>query len=962
MERTESQASRKTMSDDPAGVAPAWSAVERPPIELIGVRTHNLQNLHVRIPLGALTVVTGVSGSGKSSLVVDTLFAEGQRRYVESMSTYARQFLQRLQKPDVDEVRGILPAIAIRQHAYARNPRSTVGTVTEVYDYLRVLFARLARYVCPDCGRSVTVHTPQSVWQWLLRWADSPGVVVLAPVDVDRDQPVLQLRQLRREGFIDVWWQGERVDLDSMTPAQWTAQAVQWLWLGRRRPQPERRDEWIDLLDLAFGKGRGRMGIVTPDGQLHVFSQRLECASCGRTFPPLEPSLFSFNRPEGACPACQGFGDVADLDWTKIIPDPGRPLKAHPIQPWNTPGLRFLYRFLFRAAERYGWDLDTPWKDLPETVRQAIMEGTDRFFGIRGFFEKLQEKRYKRGVRIFIARYRTYRPCTACGGTRLRPEARWARIGEWALTDVVRWPVADVLAWLRRLEMTPAERQALSRVYEELERRLNYLVQVGLGYLTLDRQAGTLSGGEAQRIQMAIALGTALSDTLLILDEPSAGLHPRDTQRLIEILRHLRDQGNTVIAVEHDPDIILAADHVLELGPGAGHQGGRLVYEGPPSGLLDSNVSTATARFLRRYRLRPTRTRPHRTPRGWIVVEDAHAHNLAHIRVRIPTRCLTVITGVSGSGKSSLLQEVLYPALRRYLGKPLPRDVQTWGAISVSDSFQHVVLVDPNPPSRNPRASVLSYMGGWTELRQWWARLPEARARGLTSGDFSWNSPRGRCPTCRGFGRRKVELLFLSDLWLPCETCHGARLRPEALEVRWNGFHLADVLEWTAVETWEAFRDVPGLRRLVHSCMALNRIGLGYLRLGQDLATLSGGEAQRLKLARMLARPTDRRNAEAPTVFLLDEPTIGLHGEDLPPLLDTIEHLLELGHTVVVVEHHPEVILNADYVIDLGPEGGREGGRVVAEGPLPELLTRDPGESHTLRFLQSWLCPATSVK
>lgn len=937
----------------PAWVAPARPAVVRPPIELIGVRTHNLKNLHVRIPLGSLTVVTGVSGSGKSSLVVDTLFAEGQRRYVESMSTYARQFLQRLQKPDVDEVRGILPAIAIRQHAYARNPRSTVGTVTEAYDYLRVLFARLAHYVCPDCGRPVTVDTPQSVWQWLLRIPDSPSVAVLAPVDVDRDQPVQQIRQLRREGFLDVWWQGERVALDQMTPEQWTAQAVQWLWLGRRRPQPERRDEWIDLLDLAFGKGRGRMGIVTPDGELHVFSQQLECASCGRTFPPLEPGLFSFNRPEGACPACQGFGDVADLDWTKIIPDPDRPLKAHPIQPWNTPGLRFLYRYLFRAAERYGWDLHTPWKDLPESVRQAIMEGTDYFFGIRGFFEKLQEKRYKRGVRIFIARYRTYRPCTACEGSRLRPEARWARIGEVAITDVVRRPVGDILAWLRSLEMSPAERQALSRVYEELERRLSYLVQVGLGYLTLDRQAGTLSGGEAQRIQMAIALGTALSDTLFILDEPSAGLHPRDTQRLIEIMRHLRDQGNTVIAVEHDPDIILAADHVLELGPGAGHQGGRLVYEGPPAGLLEPAVSTATARFLRRYRLRLTRTRPYRTPQGWIVVEDAHAHNLAHIRVRVPTRSLTVITGVSGSGKSSLLQDVLYPALRRYLGKPLPRDLRTWGAVSVSDAIHHVVLVDPNPPSRNPRANVLSYMGGLTELRQWWARLPEARARGLTAGDFSWNSPRGRCPTCRGFGRRKVELLFLSDLWLTCETCRGTRLRPEALEVRWNSVHIADILEWTAAEAREAFQDVPGLRRLIHTCTTLNRIGLGYLRLGQDLATLSGGEAQRLKLARMLARSTERHAVDGPTVFLLDEPTIGLHGEDLPPLLDTIEYLLELGHTVVVVEHHPEVILNADYVIDLGPEGGREGGRIVAEGPLPDLLARDPGGSHTLRFLQT---------
>ena len=916
------------------------------PIRLKGVRTHNLKNIDVTIPIAKITVVTGRSGAGKSSLVMDTLYAEGQRRYVESLSTYTRQFLQRMDRPDVDEVSGIIPAIAIRQHSYAKNPRSTVGTVTEVYDYLRLLFARLARYRCPDCGELIREDDPRTIWNDLRREHDGQKIGVVAPVTTDPKDPIGQMRMLIQEGLYELWDDGEIIDIRSVSARHWSDQPTRWVWLGARKVEANQRDAWIDQLDLAFAIGRGHLALVI-EGKLVPYSQDLTCPRDQRQFPPLEPGLFSFNRPEGACPACQGFGDVAEIDWRKVIPDPDRSLKDHPIKPWNTPGLKHLYRYLFRAAKTCGWPMDVPWRDLPETVKNAIIEGNDAFWGLRYFFDRLQQKRYKRGVRIFLARYRSYHPCRVCGGTRLKPEARWAEVDGLTLPEIVRWPVRRILQWLNRLELSETERQMLTRVFEELRHRLNYLNDVGLGYLTLDRTAGTLSGGEAQRIQMAIALGTALSDTLFVLDEPSAGLHPRDIERLNSILRRLKSRRNTVVVVEHDPDVIREADYILELGPGSGEAGGAVVAEGPPAVILN-HPQAITGKVLREGYRGYRRVRPLVESPDFIRLRGAREFNLKSIDVQFPMGCLTVITGVSGSGKSTLLERVLLPAVQSFINGPFPRR-KTWESFECPRKLHHVEYIDAYPPTRSPRTTVGSFMDIIPALRTWWVRVTSAGRDGLSPSHFSWNTPSGRCPTCRGLGFQRIEMIFISDVFLTCETCGGKRFHPNVLEYRWNGMSFADLLDRTADSLLEILPEEKALTPARRALIALQKLELGYLKPGLSLMVLSGGEIQRLKLARVLMKPRGR-----PTLFLFDEPTIGLHPVEIERLIFAWQQLIERGHTMVVVEHHPGVVLNADYLIDLGPEGGEEGGKVMIQGWLPEILRSRNRSSITLRYLRRY--------
>lgn len=917
------------------------------PIRLSGVRTHNLKGINLEIPIGSITVITGRSGAGKSSLVLDTLFAEGQRRYVESLSVYTRQFLERMDRPDVDGIQGILPAIAIRQHSYAKNPRSTVGTVTEIYDYLRLLFARSAKYRCPDCGELITEDTPQSVWERLLALTEGNWVTVLAPVIPDAEDPIGQMQKLIGYGFIEMYEADQRVDIREIPPREWANCPERWIWLARRRIERERRDAWIDLLETGFAVGFGHLAIVLPDGERLYFSESLDCPKDRRKFPPLEPVLFSFNRPEGACPDCQGFGDVADIDWNKVVPNQDLSLRNHPIQPWNSPGLRHIYKYLYRAAQKSGWDLDTPWKDLPETVREAILHGNDNFWGLDYFFNRLKKKRYKRGVRIFLARYRRYRPCSTCRGTRLRPETAWAEINGVTLPSLVKWPINKIWEWVNSLELTESQRHMLARVLEELEHRLGYLMEVGLGYLTLERTAGSLSGGEAQRIQMAVALGTALSNTLFVLDEPSAGQHPRDLKRLSRILHELKKRGNTVVVVEHDPDLMQEADLIMELGPGGGEDGGHMIASGTPKEIC-TNPDSLTGRWLKKHRQGASRIRPWRTPRGFVSIRGAKVFNLKGIDVDIPMGCFTAITGVSGSGKSTLLAQVLWPAIRSKLrGTPFPD--KNWKEIRIDGDLEHVLYVDASPPARTPRATVASYLQFLPDLRRWFIEASDAERFHMTPADLSWNSNRGRCPTCRGLGFRRVEMIFISDVTITCETCHGARLRPEVLKARWNDRTFYDLL-CMSVETLG--RNLPRSRKLestLRAVQALQDMELAYLSPARSLVDLSGGEIQRLKLAKVLAEKKLK-----PTLFLFDEPTIGLHPVEIEKFVQALERLLEHGHSVTVVEHNLNLVANADYIVDLGPEGGDAGGMVVDSGFLSELLRKRDSGSYTMKFLRTF--------
>ena len=904
-----------------------------------GARQHNLQGFDLDLPRGRLSVITGVSGSGKSSLAFDTLYAEGQRRYVESVSAYAKQFLERMQRPDVDAVTGLSPAVAIQQANPAKSARSTVGTATEIYDYLRLLFARLGETVCPDCGRVVTADSPSTLAREAVeQWREGDEVAVLTPVALPPRLPWRTVVEgLAANGFLRLWQGEAAVDLDAgVTPPKGTREIL--VVADRFRWSPDRSGRLAEAAQAAFARGEGRL-VVARGGRLEPRSEHWLCPADGREFPRPEPILFSFNSPYGVCPECRGFGDVLEFDEALVVPDPGRTLAEGAIDPWAGSWRWHFGRRLRELAKRTGIPLDVPWRELRRAQQEMVLHGTEGFRGALPFLRRLQQKSYKAGNRFLVKRYQRAVRCAACDGSRLRPEARWVRLGGAGIVEVNRMTVAAARAWVEELAagLSGERRAAAAPIVVELRSRLEYLERVDLGYLTLDRLARTLSGGEAQRIELANALGANLVETLYVLDEPTVGLHPRDAGRLVAVLEDLRGRGNTLVVVEHDPLVIGRADWVVDLGPGAGEHGGRLLYSGPPAGLGD----TPTGRYLRGAAA-VTRRRLTDPPARWLTVRAARCHNLKGVDVRLPLGRLTCVTGVSGSGKSSLVEETLYrEAARSLMGAAGPEPGECAGVDGL-DGLARAVLVDQSPIGKSPRSNPVTYIKAFDLVRDLYAAQPAAAARGYKPGTFSFNVPGGRCETCEGDGTVRVEMYFLADLFVPCDACGGARYRPEVLEVRYRGVNIREALDLTVDEARRHFRDHPALTARLG---VLARVGLGYLRLGQPAPTLSGGESQRLKVARELAE-----TAAGPTLYVLDEPTVGLHVADVQVLLDVLSGLVERGHTVVLVEHHLDVVRNSDGVVDLGPEGGEAGGYLVAEGP-PEAIAAAAG-SHTGRFLR----------
>jgi excinuclease ABC subunit A len=956
-----------------------------------GARTHNLKGVDLSVPHRQLVVFTGVSGSGKSSLAFDTIYAEGQRRYVESLSAYARQFLERMEKPDVDGIEGIAPAIAIRQKNSVRNPRSTVGTATEIHDYLRLLWARVGRTICRQCGKEVERESPDVVAGQLLSLPldtrlligfDSP--VVTGPLahvnldapetdddeerrengrdrlplepsvnggtkgDVAEDPLISTLNALRRRGFGRLLVGGRTLVLEEA--AGGALEAIRGagslaVIVDRLRVSADVRSRLTDSIETAFHEGDGAAFAVEVDDSgtpaaTHRFSERFECRTCGIPYEVPQPRLFSFNNPFGACPTCHGFGNIIELDMDLVVPDRSKSINAGAIEPWSKPHYRSCLAQLKRAARSAGLRLDVPWDDLTDEERRFVVEGRDDYDGIKGFFRRLERKKYKVHVRVFLSRYRGYLTCFDCGGTRLRREARDVRLSGQTIDAVCALTVKQASEFFARLELGPKDAVVADKVLREIRRRLGFLTDVGLDYLTLDRLSSTLSGGESQRINLATSLGSALVDTLYVLDEPSIGLHPRDNERLIAILQQLRDQGNTVIVVEHDADMIRVADQIVDLGLGAGEQGGRIIFTGSFSGLL-ADPRSLTAKYLREELAIPVPQNRRRPGIQHLKVLGASEHNLKDIDVDIPLGLLTCITGVSGSGKSTLVHDVIYAAVKRGKGD-WERRVGAHRRLDGAEFIADAVLVDQQPIGRTPRSNPVTYLKAFDPIRELFAATKDARVRGLSASHFSFNVPGGRCETCEGEGGIRVEMQFLADVFVPCDQCDGKRFRPQVLEVRYKGRSIDQVLDLTVREALSFFAGSP---KVVRRLQVLDEIGLGYLRLGQPATTLSGGEAQRVKIASHLgSQGGDRR------LYILDEPTTGLHFDDIVKLLAAFRKLLAAGHSLVVIEHNLDVLKTADWIIDLGPEGGDAGGRLVALG-TPEQVAAVP-ESHTGRYLQ----------
>jgi excinuclease ABC subunit A len=951
----------------------------RGPLVVRGARTHNLKNIDLTLPAGKLIVVTGVSGSGKSSLAFDTIYAEGQRRYVESLSAYARQFLERMEKPDVDRIEGICPAIAIRQKSSVRNPRSTVGTTTEIHDYMRLLYARVGRTFCRQCGQEVMRETPEVVARRLSELPTGTRVMIgfemplvampaelqssefdeastddLFEPDVAKpvksagpDQITETLKTLRRRGYGRLLVDGAAATLEEIDPVTLRDRTALEVVVDRLRIDGDLRSRLTDSIETSYREGGGAaFAIVLGESggsERLVFSEKFECRRCGIGYENPQPRLFSFNNPFGACPTCHGFGNIIELDMDLVVPDASKSINHSAIEPWSKPHYRAQLAELKRAARKSGVRLDVPWVDLTADEKAFVIDGDGNYDGIRGFFRWLERKKYKVHVRVFLSRYRGYLTCPDCDGARLRREARDVRVGGRTIDAVSALTVREAQGFFADLELTEKETAVAEKVLREIRRRLTFLSDVGLDYLTLDRLSSSLSGGESQRINLATSLGAALVGTLYVLDEPSIGLHARDNQRLIDILQQLRDQGNTVLVVEHDEDMIRIADHIVDIGLGAGEQGGRVVYSGDFEGLLREQRSL-TAKYLRNELAIPLPATRRKGVGQKIRLSGASEHNLKSIDVDIPLNTLTCVTGVSGSGKSTLVHDVLYAAIKRAKGD-WDRRVGVFRKLEGLEYITDVVLVDQTPIGRTPRSNPVTYLKAFDPIRELFAATKDARSRGLTPSHFSFNVPGGRCEACQGEGQVRVEMQFLADVFVPCEQCDGMRFKPQVLEVRYRGKTVHQVLDMTVREALTFFSQSPKvLRRL----QVLDEIGLGYLRLGQPATTLSGGEAQRIKIAAHLSSISGER-----LLYILDEPTTGLHFDDIAKLLAAFRKLVEAGHTLLVIEHNLDVIKTADHMIDLGPEGGEAGGHVVAHG-TPEQIVRTP-ESHTGQALQKVL-------
>ena len=940
------------------------------PIRIRGARTHNLKNVSADIPLGRLTVLTGVSGSGKSSLAFDTLYAEGQRRYAESLSTYARQFLERLDRPDVDSIEPVPPAIALEQKNGVRNARSTVGTQTEIHDSLRLLFAHGGTTFCPDCGAAAVPGGVDRAVETLCATEDGARAVLAAPI-AWRDPAVsaprrrrgpsdaARLAEYRRAGFFRaIAPSGDVVELGEEAESLLDGEGRLRLVVGRFVVGAASRPELAAAAETAFalaGLLEARM-----EARVRTFRRGLHCPNCGREFRDPTPPLFAFNSPLGACPACQGFGRVIGVDLEKAIPDRSLTLSERPVAPWNTPAYESAYDDLFRACRRYSVRTDVPVSRLSAHEREVLLKGRGDFYGVQGFFDWLETKRYKIHVRVLLARYRAYTVCDACRGARLAPPALWVRFRGRTIAELSDLALADLKTFVDELALSPEEEERLFSIVAELRARVRYMNDVGLEYLTLSRAARTLSGGESQRIGLASALGGSLTGTLYVLDEPTIGLHAADTRRLLAILRRLADRGNTVVVVEHDPEAIASADHVIDLGPEAGSRGGHVLFAGTPAGLARVKAS-ATGELLRRRGpasagaragalVAPRRVVPFRRAEGAITIVGAREHNLRNLTVRLPLGRLVALAGVSGSGKSTLMRDILHNAYARRVKGAAQFDVGAHDRIDGFDALADLLLVDQSPLGRSARSNPVTYTKAWDEIRQLFARSARAVSRGITARDFSFNSVGGRCEACKGTGWQTIDMQFLADVTVRCDVCDGRRFQARVLAVRLRGKNIDDVLEMT-VEDASAFFATE--ERLVRRLEPLLEAGLGYVRLGQPTATLSGGEAQRLKLAAFLGiRPATSRG----TLFLFDEPTTGLHARDVDRLLGTFRRLIARGHSIVAVEHHLGFLEACDWIVELGPGGGEAGGRVVAEG-TPEEIRNNP-KSVTGPFLAAEAAPA----
>jgi excinuclease ABC subunit A len=969
----------------PAGTAPRRANVCSPhyndpvppqnAIVVSGAREHNLKDVTLTLPREKLVVITGLSGSGKSSLAFDTIYAEGQRRYVESLSAYARQFLGQMDKPDVDSIEGLSPAISIDQKTTSRNPRSTVGTVTEIYDYLRLLWSRVGKPHCHKCGAPIAGQSAEQIIDQVMELEDGQRFMVMAPVVRGRKGEYGKLfEELRAEGFARVKVDGEMRMLEEKFDLDKKYKHDISVVVDRLVMRHDLRKRLADSIETAVALADGIVEIELmpreesdPPARILTFSEKFACLKCGTSMPELEPRIFSFNSPHGACERCTGLGSQMEIDPDLVVPDPSLSIGEGALAPWANSASNYYEQVTQAIADKYGVDLEASWESLDEDVRDLFLHGTDgeridvsyrnrygrrrsyatRFEGIVPNLERRYRETDSEWSREKIEEFMSVVPCPACKGSRLRPESRSVLIGGMAIHDFCTLSVRRALAWLEEVSLTDTERHIARLIFREIEERLNFLENVGIGYLSMDRAAATLSGGEAQRIRLATQIGSALVGVLYVLDEPSIGLHQRDNSKLIGTLERLRDLGNTVIVVEHDEQTMRAADHLVDLGPGAGEHGGHIVAEGTASE-VERVADSLTGQFLAGTRTIEVPAK-RRKPSGHLEIRGARQHNLKGVDVRVPLGTLTCVTGVSGSGKSTLVNEVLYKAVANRLHRARQRPGAHTAVLGL-DQLDKIIQVDQSPIGRTPRSNPATYTGLFDVIRDLFSKTQEARARGYKPGRFSFNVKGGRCEVCRGDGQIKIEMHFLPDVYVPCEQCHGKRYNRETLDIRFKGKTIADVLEMPVEEAFGFFQHIPKIRRRLET---LNDVGLGYIRLGQPATTLSGGEAQRVKLATELSKIATGR-----TLYILDEPTTGLHFADVQRLLDVLHRLTDAGNSVVVIEHNLDVIKTADRLIDMGPEGGEEGGTIVATG-TPEEVAATPG-SHTGEFLAGLVEPATA--
>jgi len=932
-------------------------------IRIRGARQHNLKNISLDIPRNRLVVITGLSGSGKSSLAFDTIYAEGQRRYVESLSAYARQFLEQMDKPDVESIEGLSPAIAIEQRSASGNPRSTVGTATEIYDYLRLLFARIGRPHCPKCGREIAPQTTQQIVDRILALPEGTRVQILAPlVEGKKGEHAQLLHRLRKDGFTRVKIDDETRLLEEDILLDKNRKHTIAVVVDRLIIRPEIGRRLTDSVEITLGLSEGRLLLEEAGGEDIFFSQHAACRACGISVQELTPQMFSFNNPQGACPECGGLGTKRYFDPDLIVPNPRLPLREGALAPWASRNSVYFQQMIDAICRHYRIDIYTPFKDLPRKAQEVLLYGSgaeeikfyferdDRRHYFKRPFEGLiptLERRYRETdsyqIREEIEKYMSIQPCPACEGARLKPVARAVTVNGMAINRITALSMDKAFRFFRDLRLDPREEAVAERILKEITERLDFLRNVGLDYLSLDRPSSTLSGGEDQRIRLATQIGSGLAGVLYVLDEPSIGLHQKDNLLLLQNLRRLRDLGNTVLVVEHDAETILSSDHIIDMGPGAGMHGGEIIFQGTPLQIVASD-SSLTGRYLSGKLAIPVPA-SRRTGSGQrIVIEGAAHNNLKDITVEIPVGTFTCVTGVSGSGKSSLINEILYPAL----AQRLYRSKASVGAVKVVrgiHSIDKVINIDQSPIGRTPRSNPATYTGVFAFVRDLFSMLPESKMRGYKPGRFSFNVKGGRCEACNGDGIIKIEMHFLPDVYVTCETCKGLRFNRDTLEIRYKGYHIADVLGMTVNQAFAFFENVPNIRNKLRT---LIDVGLGYVALGQSATTLSGGEAQRMKLSRELSKRDTGR-----TLYLLDEPTTGLHFEDIRRLLEVLNHLVGLNNTVVVIEHNLDVIKTADFVIDLGPDGGDRGGHLVGAGTPEEIA--GVSASYTGRFLKKVL-------